>query len=129
MSHQPNAENLFFYEFQNYHISRITQAGSELKDPSVSAIARGKTWSDLVEQAFDHLVIAKFGCHQTTGIHLRHIITVGAVARNRNEALRLTTDRVRLGARGLNTLVDKQLLDKVPTERVAGAARPSKSIT
>ena len=51
------------------------------------------------------------------------------VARNGNEALCLAADGIRLGARGADTLMDKELFDKVATECVACTTRPSQSIT
>src|SRR5215208_7676087 len=120
---------LFFYEFQNYHFSRVAHPGSELHDTSVSAVASCKPGSDFVKQTLDHLVIAKLGYHQTACIHLLHIIARGAIACNCDKVLCLATDRVGLGTRGLDALVYKKLLDKVPTESNTRTARPSKSVT
>src|SRR6266498_170760 len=120
---------LFFNQFQDHHLSRITHAGSQLQNTSVTTIAGRKTRSDLIEEALDHLVISKLGDNQTAGMHLLRIITGGAIARNGNETFRFATNRVGLGACGLDTLVYEKLFDKVTTECYTCTCCSSKSIT
>jgi hypothetical protein len=118
-------QNLLFNQFQDDHLSRVAHAGAEFQNTSVTTIAVRKARGDLLEEALDHLVISKFGGHQTAGMHFLCIIRFCAVARNRDKAFGLPTDRVRLGARGVDSLVDKKLFDKVATECITGTARPS----
>jgi hypothetical protein len=61
-------------------------------------------------------------------MHFLRFIAIRAVAGNRDKALGLPADRVRLGARRVDALVYKELFNKVATKRYTGAARPSQSI-
>ena len=62
-------------------------------------------------------------------IGLLGVITLGTVTRDRDKTLCLATDCIRFRARRMDTLVDKELFDKVATERYTGTARPSQPIT
>jgi hypothetical protein len=120
---------LLFNQFQNYHFSRITHAGSKLQNASVPTGTIRKAGSDLIEKAVDHLVVSELGYHQATCMHLFGIAFICTVAGNGNKTLGIPTDGGSLGLGGMDTLVRKELLDQVSTQRQTGTGRPAKSVS
>ena len=102
---------LFFNQFQNNHLSRITHARTKFQHAGVSAIASGKAGGNFVEETFDELVISKFRDDQSTRVHLLDFTALCTVASDGNKTFGLTTDRRCLRARGLNSLVCIKLFD------------------
>jgi len=86
---------------------------TKFHDARVSAGTVRETWCDLVEQAFDDLIIAKPGDRQPARIELIGIRAVCTVTRKRDQAFGIAANGSGLGLGGLNTLVRKELFDQV----------------
>ena len=104
---------LFFDQFEDHHLSRITGARAELHHPGISAIPVGETWGDLIENTLKDLVVPQFGDDQSPGGNFFSIASIRAVACDRDNMFRFAADcrSFRLGRS--NPFMSEELLDQV----------------
>lgn len=106
---------LFFNQFQNNHLSRIAHAGTEFQHASITTVAVCEAGSDLIEQAFDDLVITQLGNCLAARMNFLSIGCLCAITRQRNEAFRVTADCRGFCTRSLDALMREKLFHEVAT--------------
>jgi hypothetical protein len=62
-------------------------------------------------------------------VYLLGITRLGTVASKRNQTLSIATDRSSFGARGLDTLMRKELFDEIATQCKSRTRTAPKSVT
>jgi hypothetical protein len=103
---------LILNQFQQNDLCGVAMTWSEFMHSGVPTRTVGITWGDIIKELLDHFGASHAGARQAAGMDFGGLVGILTSLCQRDKTFRLAANRFGFGARGLDALMLKKLVDK-----------------